>query len=267
MADVHGEGSFKVVYKGAYTHGERAGQPCVMKIVRKTEAASEQGRDLESVFDRELEITRKSQEIIDRFNAAALCASPIFLNRPAVWTFEAAAGAWAGVKCLVEPFIEGYRKFNSNSGWAASAERGEAWAEVMQALSHFSYDMTGGSFVLCDLQGGAHGGGVVLTDPVVMSRDRRYGPQDLGAAGIDGFFAHHKCSRYCRMTWTQPRDKPGQVHLPPVSGTSMMDSKSTLLVPSRPARPLAAVIAERAIKGALDTGGVGLQRCRCCSGI
>ena len=50
----------------------------------------------------------------------------------------------------------------------------------MQALSHFSYHCSSGQFVLCDLQGGVYEHTVVLTDPVVCSRDGRYGAADLG---------------------------------------------------------------------------------------
>jgi hypothetical protein len=38
--------------------------------------------------------------------------------------------------------------------------------------------------VLCDLQGGVYSDGVVLTDPVVMSRDNSLGPTDLGPPGL-----------------------------------------------------------------------------------
>jgi hypothetical protein len=51
---------------------------------------------------------------------------------------------------------------------------------VLQALSHFSYHYTSGQFVLCDLQGGIYKHAAVLTDPVVHSQDRRFGPTDLG---------------------------------------------------------------------------------------
>lgn len=45
----------------------------------------------------------------------------------------------------------------------------------MQALSHFSYHITGGSYVLCDLQGGIYQHQVILSDPVMLSRFREYG--------------------------------------------------------------------------------------------
>ena len=36
-------------------------------------------------------------------------------------------------------------------------------------LSHYSYHVSNGAYLLCDLQGGVYKDGVVLTDPVVMS--------------------------------------------------------------------------------------------------
>jgi hypothetical protein len=83
--------------------------------------------------------------------------------------------------------IEGdFVKFNSNTGYTNGAD-------VMQALSHFSFDYSGGQEVLCDLQGGRFDSCYVLTDPVIMSRAGEYGVTDLGASGISNFFFHHKC--------------------------------------------------------------------------
>lgn len=38
----------------------------------------------------------------------------------------------------------------------------------MQSLSHFGYHVTGGNYVLCDLQGGVYHREVVLSDPVIL---------------------------------------------------------------------------------------------------
>lgn len=68
---------------------------------------------------------------------------------------------------MLEPFIENYEKFTSNTGWYEDVT---PWKTVMQALSHFSYHATEGEYVLCDLQGGIYPECVVLFDPAVMSR-------------------------------------------------------------------------------------------------
>jgi hypothetical protein len=92
----------------------------------------------------------------------------------------------------------------------------------MQALSHFSYHSSSGGFVLCDLQGGVYSDGIVLTDPVVLSRNHSFGPTDLGPDGITTFFSRHVCSRYCKSNWTRPRSTAA--HFPLSQGTSMVMS-------------------------------------------
>jgi len=48
--------------------------------------------------------------------------------------------------------------------------RWHPWDKVMQALSHFTYHISGGEFVLCDLQGGLSSDGAIITDPVGRCR-------------------------------------------------------------------------------------------------
>jgi Alpha-kinase family len=101
----------------------------------------------------------------------------------------------------------------------------------MQALSH-SYHTTGGAYALCDLQGGTYRDGVVLTDPVVMSHDNRYGATDLGPNGITAFFSRHVCNAFCRPEWMRPKLRQVPA-IPARKGTSMMNSRGEMLVPSR----------------------------------
>jgi len=121
------------------------------------------------------------------------------VNRASVWTGRTAD--IKGEKFLVEPYIEHWQKWNSNTGWAL---RDDTWSDVMQALSHFSYHTLGGHLVLCDLQGGIYKDGAVISDPVILSRTRVYGPTDLGIDGILNFFESHQCSRFCRSSWSCP---------------------------------------------------------------
>ena len=91
-------------------------------------------------------------------------------------------------------------KFNSNTGWtnargiaqwSAGSDRRDWW-ELMQALSHYSYHISGGDLLLCDLQGGIQPAGteIILTDPAVSSRAKKFGVTDLGAKGISTFFVN-----------------------------------------------------------------------------
>lgn len=92
----------------------------------------------------------------------------------------------------------------------------------MQALSHYSYHKNAGKFLSCDLQGGIllNGRGVILTDPVIISRDRSYGVTDLGPEGMSTFFARHVCNSFCRPEWQKPRDKAAYFNA--YAGTSML---------------------------------------------
>ena len=92
-----------------------------------------------------------------------------------------------------------------NTGWVSRS--GTFWDEALQAVSHYSYHVSSGQFLLCDLQGGEYRDGVVLTDPVIMSRHQSFGSTDLGPAGISSFFANHVCGRNCDQNWTRPADQ------------------------------------------------------------
>ncbi|KAK4122022.1 kinase-like protein [Parathielavia appendiculata] len=177
-------GAFRWVAKGKYTSGSRAGQACVVKWF-KTGAVFDG-----DYFTLDIKAVDKALEIVNRFNQLAIVDKAVMINVPSVWTFdEDCSDDWAGKKVLCEPFIQNYQKFNSNSGWNDDSR---AWARVMQALSHFSYHVSGGNFVLCDLQGGIYQHEIVLSDPVILSRTRQYGVTDLGPEGISSFFSQHR---------------------------------------------------------------------------
>lgn len=215
------EGAFRWVAKGAYTDGNRRGEPCVCKWFKT-------GHVMESQFyDTDLKTSNEAIRLITKWNEANLVNRVVKVNLPEVWTFVNSSGPRAGRKVLQEPFIENYQKFNSNSGWADDSI---PWARVMQALSHFSYHTSGGATLLCDLQGGVYNDGVVLTDPVILSRTRQYGPTDLGPQGISSFFSNHVCNEYCRSEWRLPRDQTR--YYPRTARTSMEHH-----VPIRPTRP------------------------------
>lgn len=130
--------------RGVYNKGEREGEACVAKEF-KTGSVYE-----EHYFEEELNIIRRTQEIIDDFAAARVIGSSrILLNTPEIWEYEE-----DGHRALIEPMIENFEKFNSNTGWAPVT--GNAWSEAMQALSHFSYNNSDQKVLLCDLQGGSY---------------------------------------------------------------------------------------------------------------
>jgi len=206
------EGGFRWVAKGRYVAGHRTGQPCVCKWF-KTGAVFET-----TFFDLDIKAMNKALEIIQQWNRNNYINKLVQINIPEVWTFaHTSSNGWAGRKCLQEPYIENYQKFNSNTGWADDTT---PWPRVMQALSHFSYHTSGGQFVLCDLQGGVYSDSVVLTDPVILSRLKSYGVTDLGQQGISSFFSNHQCNEFCKANWSRPADQ--RRYFQPQQGTSMM---------------------------------------------
>jgi hypothetical protein len=195
---MYASGSFKNVYKGKYIDGERAGEYCVCKSFKSGSVFEE------SYFQVELQVVEKALEIINTFNKGKVIDQTIWLNKPGIWTFVPGSER-EGEKMLVEPMISNFEKFNSNTGW--TPEESSPWTDVMQALSHYSYHSTNRHFLLCDLQGGVIENGAVITDPIIMSTSKEYGPADLGDEGISTFFANHTCNKMCDAKWIIPNDK------------------------------------------------------------
>lgn len=101
---------------------------------------------------------RVTQEIIDEFDDRGFCRGrgrKLLLNKPEVWDPARENVEWEGGALMVEPWIEGFEKWNSNSGWE-TREGEHGW---LLSLSHWSYEATGGRYLLCDLQGGRMGFG------------------------------------------------------------------------------------------------------------
>jgi hypothetical protein len=213
-----GQGSFKIVCSGEYIDGDRNGQPCVAKSMRAPLSFAK-------AFDKELEIIQKARELIKKFNDSKIIDKRVLLNIPEVWEDDHHG------QVLIEPFLKNFENFNSNTGHVT--ESNSPWARVMQALSHFSYHVSSGQFLLCDLQGAVYSHKLVLTDPVVMSRNGRFGPADLGSEGMENFFHWHNCTEYCHPNWQVP--KKARYYHQPRMGTSMTDGVK-FIVPTRSTR-------------------------------
>ncbi|XP_052782696.1 uncharacterized protein LOC128218954 [Mya arenaria] len=79
--------------------------------------------------------------------------------------------------------------------------RGEAKhviAALPAAFCHFSYQESGGQFVICNLQGVLDKGKFVFTNPVVHSNSETFGESDKGAKGMATFFENHVCTYLCK---------------------------------------------------------------------
>jgi hypothetical protein len=221
------EGSFRWVAKGECTDGQRLGEACVCKWF-KTGHVFEN-----SFFNLDIKATEKALALVKEWNSRRFVNKIVKVNIPAVWVFHdnGSGNSWVGRKVLQEPYIDNYVKFNSNSGWADGST---PWPRVMQALSHFSYHVSGGQFVLCDLQGGVYSNAVALTDPVILSRTKSFGVTDLGPMGISSFFSNHRCNEFCKRDWTKPADTTQ--YFTPQQGTSVIRTGANRHVPTRNSR-------------------------------
>lgn len=205
------QGAFRYVASSRYEGGCLDGKKCVSKWF-KTGATFDK-----KYFSLDIQAVDKAMELVRAFNKAEVVRGVVRVSQPAVWQFAKNCGPdWAGKKLLKERYIHNYEHFNSNTGWSDTSVR---WGEIMQALSHFTYHETGGRLMLVDLQGGVYPGGVILSDPVILSVARAYGVTDLGPRGISSFFAAHTCTDWCRRSWATPAN-PAR-HYAPVKATTM----------------------------------------------
>ncbi|KAH7226202.1 hypothetical protein BKA60DRAFT_555652 [Fusarium oxysporum] len=97
----------------------------------------------------------------------------------------------------LEPFIEGdYVKYNNNCSYVNEDNPDDEFNKAAQAFSHFTYERSWGSFLVCDLQGVGH----VLTDPAIHTLDPerfKLADTNLGREGFKFFFATHVCNEIC----------------------------------------------------------------------
>eukprot|EP00932_Pfiesteria_piscicida_P018708 SRR837773.5559.p2 GENE.SRR837773.5559~~SRR837773.5559.p2 ORF type:complete len:168 (+),score=47.73 SRR837773.5559:70-504(+) len=81
-------------------------------------------------------------------------------------------------------------------------------ADTVQAFLHYSFVRSGGQLLVADLQGVARAGEVLLTDPQVLTAERReglaFGPGDLGLRGLRACLAAHRCGPTCKMLGLKP---------------------------------------------------------------
>eukprot|EP00981_Chlorochromonas_danica_P005518 scaffold1126_cov179-Ochromonas_danica.AAC.1 len=104
-----------------------------------------------------------------------------------------------------------FEKYNSNTGYCAPCPTARNTNhEIIQAFSHWSYEVTNKHLMIVDCQGGftkkvtENGGGggddvFMLTDPAIHCVNvLKYGKTNLGEKGFEHFFKSHQCNDYCR---------------------------------------------------------------------
>lgn len=105
---------------------------------------------------------------------------------------------------LVETWISGYVKWNSNSGWAVKFKHSHSMDavcnDIVQAVSHFSYAWSKERFLICNLQGGIdeRKKTIVLSHPFIITRQGQiFGCGDSGLEGMLKFLKAHRCTPFC----------------------------------------------------------------------
>lgn len=105
-----------------------------------------------------------------------------------------------------ERYLPGvFLKYNSNNGYVnqAPVEHNDA----VQAFMHFTYEASGGSMIVTDLQGVSRKKEVLLTDPQVLSVGSEtgiFGPGDIGMRGAKACLVAHRCGPFCRKMQLKP---------------------------------------------------------------
>lgn len=117
------------------------------------------------------------------------------------------------VMFVMEPKLKGhFTKYNSNYGDtfreseldnlnSAEAQLRHDVYESAEAFSHFTLAESGGSMLVCDLQGVND----FLTDPQIHTEDGKgLGMGNMGQAGIDKWVEKHECNSICSALGLQP---------------------------------------------------------------
>lgn len=193
-------GHFKVVTMGHFTSGPSKGHTAVVKWTQQILPCGDDGSEIDVMTQLKLEVktAHKALDIVTLFNNANIWDKKVHVIILEIWRVSQTPHVRQYLKdtlILVEPFLQWFEKYNSNKDWSDdSTEVGRA----MQALSYFSYHVTKGQYLLCDVQGGYMmntGEGedeFTLTDPALLSRKCEFGMSDLGVRGMEAFFAAHK---------------------------------------------------------------------------
>lgn len=187
-----GEGEFREVLEGTYIGGNRNNQAAACKRFKP------QYRHLsQSYFASDFQIIDLTISYAEAWNRECPFGLEITVNKGAIHYSN------SGIAYLVEPEIRCFEKFTSNSGWIGDTSDRDV--RVMAAFTHFTYHQSGGTLIVCDLQGRYRSKGrksrFELTDPAVCSVARGYGPTDLGRQGIESFFANFTPNEYTQNHW------------------------------------------------------------------
>lgn len=225
MSSPHARGKLWNVSLAVHTGSTMSGHACVVKWLRpEKNEMYERGLffpDLDAYrnaapFDKHL-FEQDVQYTLGNYHPAGALANSILLRWKALgvtkeirvqmtymWRFCSGKNLRP---VFVQRYFPRFKHWNSNSGWAESKSQ---WGRIMQAVSHYSFHVSGGTLLLCDLQGGFYDDhpadlGAVIVQPVFCSLNKELGMTDLGKTGIKAFFANHECNEFCQAHWIKPK--------------------------------------------------------------
>eukprot|EP00164_Ancoracysta_twista_P001482 GFYU01001934.1.p1 GENE.GFYU01001934.1~~GFYU01001934.1.p1 ORF type:complete len:384 (+),score=69.76 GFYU01001934.1:107-1258(+) len=197
------QGTLKKVFSGISSKGSKV-------VVKMVDSASIHLRDLADThyFAHALRMT-KVEELIAQWNAqlyrpVTITLNPLHLVAPVQRLLHGNNPEMLGdLYYTIEARVDNITTFNSNTGWE---NVNEYYAPALSAFSHYTWFITNGQILICDLQGCTQEQQkrekpvVRISDPAILSNGKvgLYGPTDLGIKGIHTFFQHHTCSDHCR---------------------------------------------------------------------
>jgi len=182
-------GSFRDVYMG---YDSKSNQNVVAKKFKD-------GHPKSSAFwTQDLTASKRAHEYALQWNSSIGTNKQIEFVQPLIDYAARSFSDFEHSECiLIEPYLgSDYKKFSSNSGYLNSN-----CGLSMSTFSHFTYHMSNGHELVCDLQGVKLPNKYMLTDPVICSTQCQYGVTDLGSHGIAAFFSYHKCTDLCNPSW------------------------------------------------------------------
>lgn len=104
------EGTFKLVTLGKFTAGRCKGETAVGKWTK--DLGCDESDDL---LRAEVRVAQKALQIVAAFNLTSIYKKNVFVIIPEVWRVtRSIRDHWIDVEFLIEPFLESFRKFNSN---------------------------------------------------------------------------------------------------------------------------------------------------------
>ncbi|CAE7226055.1 ak1 [Symbiodinium natans] len=192
--------------------------PCIVKQFRRSHA------QYAKEWDKDLTVLNKAQDLARKFNKDV--RPPVKIQFAGAFLYQvyqpgaeyeqsgffwprlekiADASVQKAEKVCVEPHFEGkFVKANCNNGYVGQfvdPSLGElSFHRTAQAFSHWTWTVTEGALLVCDLQGVMKEGDWQFTDPAIhdAAGTQLYGLTDLGPRGINAFFRTHTCNHICQ---------------------------------------------------------------------